>query len=304
MMLKVIIFIIVLIAILIYIINPQALEKVIEKVKSLEKTQTLAPTPTPAPAPAPASIECEGTYSPMNWTDWTNDSNCPLPTNYTIGDSAFNITQSRTGKRTFTILNPNSLNSNYSCPQKKDINIKETRDFTCPRNCLGSWAAEFAECNVACPDNPLKDGDNLTWTKTNKGTKTEQIAPFIISKKTLGTGVVCDKDKSKDCSASVDCPYLPTKIQSVCPDGAWRYLDANGSNQCTSCQLELGHIIDDIYCKIPLRSGYYDYYRNNLTNRICPSGYTDKEKTNMLCTKDCKSGYTYNETTKLCSRSI
>jgi hypothetical protein len=244
---------------------------------------------------------CEGTYSPMNWTDWKNNSNCPLPTNYTIGDDAFNITQSRTGSRTFTILNPNRL---YTyCPQIEDINTKriETRDFTCPRNCVGNWS-EFKECNVACPDEPIEGEDNLTWTKTNKGLKTERISTFIIEngKTALGTGVACtDKHgttKSQDCSASIECPYIPTKIPSICPNGNW-YLYHPSSNVCTNCGpgfyvKDQGHFF---YCWP--NQGTAGLYIGEMANRVCPSGYTDREPylKNKICTKDCKLGYTYDE---------
>jgi hypothetical protein len=245
---------------------------------------------------------CEGTYSPMSWTNWTNNSNCPFPTNYTIGENAFNITQSRTGSRTFTISNPNSLYSNYSCPQKEDINTKlnETRDFTCPRNCVGNWSA-FTECNIACPDEPINGDDNLTWTKTNKGLKTERISTFIIEngKTALGTGVACtDKHgttKSQDCSASIECPYIPTRIPSICPNGNW-YLNNPSAYVCTTCG-------PGFYIK-PEGNGFFCWpnqgtaglYIGTLTNRICPSGYTDREPyvKNMFCTKDCKPGYTYD----------
>ena len=240
-MLKVIFFIIVLITIInivIYIKNPQEIEKLIKKVpaitQAIEKVKTLVKKEAPVFASASVPNECEGTYEDWsNWSNWTDDSICPSATDYTIEDSAFNITQSRTRNRKFKILNSSSL-----CPEAEDINTKqkETQIYTCPRNCLGVWS-EWSKCNASCDvDQNLDEGllsisnassNNGTSTKTFLGRKqgvtnasrvvdATQNATYTINKTALGTGIVCPElDKTlreQKCG-------IPCKVH--CTGGNW-----------------------------------------------------------------------------------
>jgi hypothetical protein len=144
------------------------------------------------------NCKCEGTYEDWtNWSNWTNDTICPSATDYSIADSAFNITQSRTSNRTFRISNSNSLLSNYSCPQQENINTqkKETRNYTCPRNCSGEWS-EWTPCNTTCPVNTVTNSS--TWKKNFIEGQTKQTATYTINKPALGTGNVCTNQN--DCS--------------------------------------------------------------------------------------------------------
>ena len=144
------------------------------------------------------NCKCEGTHEDWtNWSNWTNDTICPSATDYSIADSAFNITQSRTGNRTFKISNSNSLLNNYSCPQQENINTqkKETRNYTCPRNCSGEWS-EWAECNSTCPVNSVTNGSRLI--KNFIEGQTKQTATYTINKPALGTGNVCTNQN--DCT--------------------------------------------------------------------------------------------------------
>jgi hypothetical protein len=157
------------------------------------------------------NCKCEGTYENWtNWSNWTNDTICPSVTNYIFEDSAFNITQSRTRKRTFKISNSSSLFDNYSCPQEEDIKTKEkeTHNYTCPRNCLGVWS-NWSECNTGCPGNATTNSG--ISTKTASGGQATQIRTFIIDKgKTaLGIGEQCTNQHgntgSKSCNTGVAC---------------------------------------------------------------------------------------------------
>jgi hypothetical protein len=209
-MLKVIIFTIVFIAIVtivIYIINPQAIDEAIKKVPEIEEAIKKVKTLVKKEVSTTPLNECEGTYEDWtDWTDWTNDSICPSATDYTIEDSAFNITQSRTRNRKFKISNSSSLLTDYSCPEEKDINIKqkETRIYTCPRNCSGVWR-KFDECNAQC----YWSGKMYDYILSNKGISTKifqksrteggvdtevdanEKMQYIINKTALGKGVVC-----------------------------------------------------------------------------------------------------------------
>lgn len=158
------------------------------------------------------NCKCQGTYEDwdVEWSEWTNDRNCPSRTDYNIGDSAFNITQSRTKNRTFKISNSGSLFSNYSCPEAEIINTRkiETKNYTCPRDCFGDWN-EWSGCNTACPGNALTN--NGTSTKTSSGGQARRTRTYKIDagKTALGDGNKCSKaigdSEPQDCNTGVAC---------------------------------------------------------------------------------------------------
>ena len=172
------------------------------------------------------NCKCQGAYENwIDWSNWTNDSICPSATDYTAGDSAFNITQSRTRTRTFKISNTANLHANYSCPEAADINTKEkeTQNYTCPRNCSGIWS-EWSGCNTACPGNAASN--NGTSTQTSGGEQATQTATYTISKTALGTGAKCSNNngdtKRQVCNTGVAC-------QVNCTGGYW-----GGWTDCTA----------------------------------------------------------------------
>ena len=170
--------------------------------------------------PDNVNCKCQGEYEEWKgWTNWTDDSICPTATNYSIGDSAFNITQSRTNNRTFKISNSESLLNNYSCPEAAvaHTQLRETRNHICTRNCLGDWSG-WTTCNTGCPGNA---GNNRgTSTKNSSGGQATQTSTYTISKPALGTimGTTCSDNNGATKTQPCDTP-VPCTIN--CTGGNW-----------------------------------------------------------------------------------
>jgi len=166
------------------------------------------------------NCKCQGEYEEWKgWSNWTDDSICPAATNYSIGDSAFNITQSRTNNRTFKISNSESLLNNYSCPEAAvaHTQLRETRNHICTRNCLGDWSG-WTTCNTGCPGNA---GNNKgTSTKNSSGGQATTTSTYVISKPALGTimGTACSNNNGATESQPCDTP-VPCTIN--CTGGNW-----------------------------------------------------------------------------------
>ena len=187
--------------------------------------------------PDNVNCKCQGKYEDwLGWTNWTDDSICPNATNYNIADSAFNITQSRSNNRTFTISNSDSLFTNYSCPEAEVARTKqiETRNYTCTRNCLGDWDG-WTSCNAACPGNALTNGG--ISTKKSSGENATQTSTYVISKPALGTimGIACSYNngeiKTQTCNTGVACTIN-------CTGGNWDNTAACAVPACSAPNIE------------------------------------------------------------------
>ena len=227
-----------------------------------------------------------------DWGRWWPDAPCPSATDYTSPESAFNITQSRKAVGHLYITNRDDLATDYSCPgydwkyNPKDFKdyteIKQTKNYTCPRNCLKEITG-WTECNTACPDNLLNGSG--TWTRTNKGEQATMTDIFTISKPALGEGIACTNE-TKNCNTTRECSYNPSLIPGNCPTN---YFYSN--NQCTEIcyngwTYNYNYINQEYSCSAPKKTTYVS--KNVATT--CPSGYNIA---NGKCLKNCDPGYTY-----------